>query len=222
MTRAFFVVVLSILGRVWAQTICIDPGHPSENGIGTRGKKTTEVGVAWEVAKRLKLLLDKEGYEVVLTKSSEREHITNASRAGIANRSKAAFLLRLHCDAGTGSGLASYYPGEVGRVGNVSGPSAEIRAESKKLAEKFHMAVIKSLKGKLRDAGLMTDRKTKIGGKQGALTGSILSKVPVVLVEMCVLQNPKDEAFIATAAGKDAMAKALFAGIKAAVPRNRK
>ncbi len=222
MTRVFLVVALSILGRVWAQTICIDPGHPSENGIGTKGKKTTEVGVAWDVAKRLMSLLEKDGYTVVLTKGSELEKVTNSNRAKIANRIKADYLVRLHCDAGAGTGLASYYPGATGRVGKVTGPSAQVISDSKRLAAKFHPAVIKSLAGKLADSGLKTDRKTKIGAQQGALTGSILSEVPVVLVEMCVLQNPKDEAFIATPSGKDAMAKAITAGIKAAIPRNRK
>ena len=34
--------------------------------------------------------------------------------------------------------------------------------------------------------GVKTDRQTAIGGKQGALTGSVFSEVPVVTVEMLV------------------------------------
>ncbi|MEQ1936357.1 MAG: N-acetylmuramoyl-L-alanine amidase, partial [Fimbriimonadaceae bacterium] len=199
-----------------------DPGHPSENGIGTKGKKVTEVGVAWQVGLHLSKLLKQAGYKVILTKNSERQMIKNAARAKIANEGKADLLLRLHCDAGTGSGLATFYPRETGTIGKISGPALSVRKASEKIALVFHPAVIKSLAGKLADSGLKTDRKTKIGAKQGALTGSILSQVPVVLVEMCVLQNAHDEAFIATLSGQQAMAKALFAGVKASVPRNRK
>jgi N-acetylmuramoyl-L-alanine amidase len=35
-----------------------------------------------------------------------------------------------------------------------------------------------------------------VGARQGALTGSIFSQVPVVLIEMAVLTNPQDEAWI--------------------------
>lgn len=218
-------VIVSFLAlsftAIEAQTICIDPGHPSENGIGTKGKKTTEVGVAWEVALKLKTLLTEGGYKVILTKKSEREKVTNRVRADIANKANADLVVRLHCDAGTGKGLAIYYPGETGRTGSHRGPTKEVIATSKAAAAKFHPAAVKVLKGSLADSGLHTDRKTFIGSRQGALTGSIFSKVPVLLVEMCVLQNPKDEAFIATDAGKIKMAKALQAGVEAAVPRRK-
>jgi N-acetylmuramoyl-L-alanine amidase len=71
----------------------------------------------------------------------------------------------------------------------------------------------------LVNSGLHPDTKTKIGGEQGALTGSILSKVPVVLVEMVVLQNPKDEAFLLKRNGMEKLAQAMLAGVKATVPR---
>lgn len=205
-----------------AQTICIDPGHPSENGMGTKGKKTTEVNVAWEVALKLKQELKNKGYTVVLTKGSEREKVTNQARAAIGNKANADLVVRLHCDAGTGSGTAVYYPAKAGKVRGVTGPAKNVLASSKAAAAKFHPAYVKVLKGSLKDNGLLTDGRTLIGSRQGALTGSIFSKVPVLLVEMCVLQNAKDEAFIAPAEGKLKMARALAAGVEAAVPIRRK
>ena len=75
------------------------------------------------------------------------------------------------------------------------------------------------LKGSLKDRGVRTDAQTSVGARNGgALTGSIYSKVPVLLVEMCVLTKPSDEKFIRTDAGQKKMAEALFAGINAAVP----
>jgi N-acetylmuramoyl-L-alanine amidase len=42
-----------------------------------------------------------------------------------------------------------------------------------------------------------------------------------VLVEMCVLTNKKDAAFMASKAGQDKMVAALTRGIEAAVPRKK-
>lgn len=198
--------------------LCIDPGHPSEVGIGTRGKRITEVGAAWLVALRMKELLVVEGAIVVLTKRKEREKVTNKRRAEIANAAEVHLMVRLHCDSEGGSGTATFYPDRQGTAADGKrGPSREVIEASTPMAKRFHVAMMETLKGKLKDRGVMPDTRTFIGGKQGALTGSIYSKVPVVLVEMCVLTNSHDEAFIATSEGRDTMARALVAGTRAAL-----
>ena len=50
-----------------------------------------------------------------------------------------------------------------------------------------------------------------------SLDEAITTKVPVVLVELVVLTNPKDEAFVASEAGQTSLADALAAGVVAAV-----
>ena len=200
--------------------VCIDPGHPSENGSGARGKHLTEVGVAWHVAVRLRALLAATGAGVVLTKHREGERVTNRRRAEIANDFRADLMLRLHCDAAPGvTGISTYYPDAEGRAPDgARGPARAVMADSRRLGRLFHAAMMRELKGALADRGLLTDRETGIGAKQGgALTGSIYSRVPVLLVEMCVLTSPHDEAFIATAAGEESMARALFEGVRAAL-----
>src|SRR5437870_442584 len=82
--------------------ICIDPGHPSENGVGTKGKRLTELEIAWKVAKELHVLLDRAEYIVVMTKAKKGQKVTNKERAEIANEAGAFLMLRLHCDAATG------------------------------------------------------------------------------------------------------------------------
>jgi N-acetylmuramoyl-L-alanine amidase len=88
---------------------------------------------------------------------------------------------------------------------------------SQKALKLFHSAAISSLDGLLKDRGMHPDTKTRIGGIQGALTGSIYSKVPVVLVEMCVLTNPHDEAVIASKSGVQKIAAAMADGVLAVV-----
>lgn len=198
--------------------ICIDPGHPSEVGEGTRGKKLTEIRAGWLVAKRLEALLKAAGHEVTLTKSREKEFVKNRKRAEIANAFQADLHVRLHCDSEGGTGFWTYYPDRQGTDSTGKrGPTPEVIAACKQLAPKFHAALAAGLKGALRDNGCLPDIRTAVGSKQGALTGSIWSQVPVVLVEMCVLSNPKDEAFLLSDTGQERMAKALAAGVAAAL-----
>ncbi len=199
--------------------ICIDPGHPSEVGRGTEGRHITEIQAAWIIAQRMKTLLIADGYTVVLTKSSENQFVKNRQRAETANESHAALMVRLHCDGGEGigSGLAVYAPDRQGRAADGKvGPAPAVIAASQSAAKLFYKTVAADLAGKLPTRGLHSDTATRVGGLQGALTGSIYSQVPVVLVEMCVLTNPHDEIFIRSDAGQAAMAHALVDGAEQA------
>jgi len=208
-------------GALQGLTICIDPGHPSEVGSGTQGRHITEIQAAWRVALKLKEDLQGEGAQVIMTKNSEKQFVRNKDRAFTANRAHAALMVRLHCDADAGTGIATYAPDRQGTSGGKRGPDKSVIEESQRIAPAFHAAMVKALGGSLHDRGLHADTATAVGGRQGALTGSIYSEVPVVLVEMCVLTNRKDEAFMETQQGQEKMARALAAGVIAAVQVER-
>ena len=204
-------------GSLTGFVVCVDPGHTSETSEGTasRDGRLTERHVNWVVGERLTALLRAEGATVVVTKASENQIVTNRKRAETANAAHAALFLRLHCDSGEQSGLATYYPDRQGRRFGVTGPSPAIMVASHRAAQIFQPAVIAALHGALKNAGIKGDSKTGVGGKQGALTGSIFAQVPALTVEMCVLTNSHDYKFIRTPAGQDAMAQALLAGVEA-------
>ena len=86
-------------------------------------------------------------------------------------------------------------------------------------AHLFYPAMEQSLRGFLPSIGLKTDLQTAVGSHQGALTGSIFSKVPTILVEMVVITNPKDEDWILSKEGMSKMVEALNDGVEAAVRR---
>jgi N-acetylmuramoyl-L-alanine amidase len=216
LTRAAEETGESLKGRI----VCIDPGHPSEASEGTTGPNgTTEVHINWVVAAKLKALLIADGAKVVLTKTSESQSVTNKQRALIANHAGASLMLRLHCDSGPIDGAATYYPDKQGHKDGVTGPSESIIAKCRAAAKAFHPAFAAALQGSITDRGIHGDSATLVGGKQGALTGSIYSKVPVLTIEMCVLSNAHDEAFIRRQAGQTQMAKALRAGVLAVLGR---
>lgn len=198
-------------------TVCIDPGHTSEVGSGTRGVNLTELHANWVMARRLKGLLEKDGYRVVMTKASEGEFVRNRRRAEVANAAGAALMVRLHCDGSPRPGFAVYYPDRQGKAEGTTGPSADVIRRTAPLARRFHAALAAGLKGSLDDQGLMSDVKTAVGSKQGALTGSVFSAVPVVLVEMATITLRHDEVFLLSESGQAQMAAALEAGVRAAL-----
>ncbi len=194
--------------------VCIDPGHPSEVNSGyTVQNGTTETHVDWEVAMRLKKLLDAQGIRVVLTREIEHEVTRNKDRALIANGAHASLMIRLHCDAGASTGYALYYPDRQGTAQGKTGPSPQIINASEAAAGYLLEGIKPILQRHLVCGGIRGETKTLIGSKQGALTGSIFSQVPVVTMEMVVLSNPKDAAFAKTDAGQSLLAQAIAAGI---------
>jgi N-acetylmuramoyl-L-alanine amidase len=220
----WFVAVTVSFGRVTPLAanspanfcVCIDPGHPSENNDGeklTNGLRETTLN--WEVALLLKQRLEDDGFKVVMTKTTEKEFVTNKHRAEIANSAEASLFLRLHADEGNSSGFTVYYPSRQGKSQGVEGPSAEVLAASKRVGPIFHQAFATSLKGELKDNGLRGEEGTFIGGKQGALTGSIFSRVPTLLVEMIFITSRQDAEWMKSDAHKQKMAAALAAGVQA-------
>jgi N-acetylmuramoyl-L-alanine amidase len=128
---AWSVLALSSAAPALAQggrhpVIVIDPGHPSEVSNGaTIQNGTSEVHVAWRVAQRLGRLLTAYGYSIKMTKSSERQTVTNVARAEIGNRARAALVVRLHCDASSDSGYAVYFPDRTGTAQGRTGLDAQ-------------------------------------------------------------------------------------------------
>jgi N-acetylmuramoyl-L-alanine amidase len=196
--------------------VCIDPGHPSEVASGRNVQNgTNEAAVDWAVAEKLREALEARGYEVVMTKSSEEELVRNKDRALVANRARAALMLRLHCDASAARGFAVYYPDRRGRAKDgTAGPAPSVIEESRRAAEAVHSGLAEGLSGALSDNGVRTDYQTKVGREQGgALTGSIFSEVPVVTIEMVTLSDPADAEFIKTEEGQRRMADAIADGV---------
>lgn len=201
--------------------ICIDPGHPSEVASGRNMQNgTNETRVAWEVALKLRQQLEERGYAVVLTKSAEDELVKNRDRAMVANRARAALMVRLHCDASVERGYAVYYPDRQGKTKDgVTGPAPAVIEDSRRAAEAIHGGMSEALAGVLNDNGVRTDYQTKVGRDQGgALTGSIFSEAPVVTIEMVVLSDAEDAEFIKAEEGQRKMAEAIAAGVARFVP----
>ena len=200
--------------------IAIDPGHPSSFNSGSAViNGTTEGHINWVVALKLQALLISSGVDAVLVKSSEMQLVENKERARIANRAGADLTVHLHCDAGTHSGFAIYYPDRRGvhtykddPENGFSGPSKAVLTGSSALGKAVFNGMSGVLAGKLRGT-LRTDFQSLVGSRQGALATSIFSEIPTVTIEMAVLTNYSDALFLKSEQGQELMAKAIAAGI---------
>ena len=196
--------------------VCIDPGHPSENNDGRKLLNgVREVEVVWAVALELQKLLEQSGYGVVMTKSALDEYVTNKRRAEIANEARADPMLRLHADSAGPSGFTIYHPRKPGRVHGFTGPSPAVIKASGQAAKALHSAMAAELQRHLQDNGVKGDEQTYIGAQQGALSGSIYSEVPAVLIEMVNLAKAADAKWIRDPANQQIFARALLAGVTA-------
>ncbi|HEY3398791.1 MAG TPA: N-acetylmuramoyl-L-alanine amidase [Armatimonadota bacterium] len=216
LTLALLTLGGATAGTLDGVVICVDPGHPSANGLGATGPAgSREYVINYQVAERLGRLLRAAGAKPVLTKQSVDDKVSDRRRAEIANQARAVLTVRLHCDSGGPSGFAVYYPDKQGTAQGVSGPSKQVRSLSKWAAGTIYGRMLSGLKGSLPGRQVVGDSAATRGGEQGALTGSIFSRVPVVTVEMVMLTNPSDERFIQSPEGQLKIAQALVSGIAA-------
>ncbi|MDF2441584.1 MAG: N-acetylmuramoyl-L-alanine amidase [Abditibacteriota bacterium] len=198
-----------------APIICIDPGHPSETSAGASANGLSENRLNWQVALTLQKRLKAMGIRTVMTKNRENQKVTNRQRAEIANRASAALFIRLHCDEGGGRGFAWYYPDRAGHKQGVTGPPRHVQVASREAAYILNETMTTVLRGSLRANPVKTDAATFVGGRQGGvLTGSIFSKVPTALLEMCFINQRNDARFIASKAGQEKMAQAIALGVQ--------
>jgi len=200
--------------------ICVDPGHPNTfNAATNMVNGTNENRINWQVGQRLERVLKEKGFDVAMTRNAELNYVENKDRARLCNNG-AALAVHLHCESTPGTGFALYYPDRQGVYdykddpeNGFRGPSAGVIAASRPLADAVARGMSAGLAGDLRQQGIYGDSRTAVGSNQGALTFSIFSTIPTVTIEMVVLTNKKDAAFIKSEAGQEKMAAAIAAGI---------
>ena len=97
--------------------IAIDPGH-NYNGVdtGATGNGLREQDITYQIAEKLKPVLERNGFSVIMTRNSIKDNVSNESvsaslnrRAEIANRNGADLFVSIHCNAGGGTGIETYY-----------------------------------------------------------------------------------------------------------------
>ncbi len=168
--------------------IFLDPGHGGED-TGLSSDAALEKDIDLEICSKLKIMLEGQGYEVILSRE-EDVRLSKEERVAAANASGADLLVSVHCnyaqDSGA-SGIVSYYE-----------PDSK---ESKTLCENIQKEA--------------TEESGAPDG--GTLEGSFSiindTDMPAVLVEAGYLSNSMEAGDLAEDSYRNDMAKGIAKGI---------
>jgi N-acetylmuramoyl-L-alanine amidase len=224
--RTIFVTVLAFLASsapagAATPVICIDPGHERtpdlsmerigpgsstykiKDGGGTAG----EARVVLDIGKKLRKILVRRGYDVVMTRTTmefDRGNGGNIARARFCNRHEAALMVRIHADGSTDRsrhGASTLYPAWH------KGWTNDILPESREAAALMQKAFV--AKTGATDLGLV---------RRADLTGFNWADVPAILVETGFMTNPTEGAKLRGDRYQWKVAHGLANGTSAFVP----
>jgi N-acetylmuramoyl-L-alanine amidase len=169
-------------------TVVIDAGHGGHDRGGIPGQRIAEKNMTLDVALRLRKVLSRRGYRVVMTRSSD-VFVPLPTRVAIANSYRNAIFVCIHFNA-TGrrgaSGIETYF----------------YDRDSLPLASAIHYYVAGGAPSEnrgVRRRGFYVLRKTRI---------------PAVLVECGFLTNPTEAAYAQHASYRQKLAEEIAAGIR--------
>ena len=213
--------------------VVIDAGHGGNDPGATSMQHLTEKEVTFDVATRLKALLTKNGFEVVVTRGNDRL-IPLRDRARLANESDGDIFVSIHVNSiakhQASHGIETYYLGPTNDPSltqlaadenRVSGYSV---ADLRKLVEGIYAdarrdeshrlaaAVQQQLYGNLRtvDRGL-----ENWGVKRAPFLVLVATEMPAILAEVGCISNDREVAMLHRGDYRERIAQALFDGIKA-------
>jgi N-acetylmuramoyl-L-alanine amidase len=225
--RVLFLSVLALLATATPAdaappVICIDPGHErtpdlsmERIGPGSTTYKVKDPGgtageatVVLQISKKLRKILVRRGYEVVMTRTTmefDRGNGGNIARAKFCNRHEAALMVRVHADGADESGVhgaRTLYPAWH------KGWTGDILPESKVAAARMQRAYV--AKTGAKDLGLQ---------RRADLTGFNWANVPAILVETGFMTNPTEGRRLKTDRYQWKVAHGLANGTSAFVPK---
>ncbi len=175
--------------------VVLDPGHNYDTtDTGAVGNGLREQDITYQIASRVKPLLEKNGFQVIMTRNSLTDNVSEESvmdsletRAEIANEAEADMFLSIHCNAGGASGTETYYYGKSD--------------EGIYLAEAIQENVVE-------EVGL-TDR--------GVRTASFVvlrnTDMVAALLETGFIDHPSDAAKLSSERGQESFAQGIVKGI---------
>lgn len=210
--------------------IVLDPGHGGKDP-GCIGKKgLQEKKVVLNVCNRLKTLLEKENYEVIMTRETDI-FLHPEIRTVIANQKQADLFISIHANASRNrklSGIETFYlnfsqdPSVIEtaarenatsekNIGEMKGIIKKIVQnskidESQELAQVIQNSLVKSLSQKYKNV-------RNLGVKAGPFWVLIGGEMPSVLVEISFLSNPTEESRLNSALYLQRVAQGIYEGI---------
>ncbi|MFZ5899628.1 MAG: SH3 domain-containing protein [Bacillota bacterium] len=181
-------------GALADRTVVLDAGHGGRDpgAIGATGLQEKDVNLA--IVLEAARLLEQEGINVVLTRSTD-EYVELDRRPVIANDHGADVFVSVHCNSNYSSsynGTSTYYSAQ-----NVSGETGERQRLASAVQDEM-VRVLGLKDGGVRTAGFVVTKYTNM---------------PSCLVEVAFISNPSEEALLSTESFRNNAAQAIVRGI---------
>ena len=211
--------------------IVLDPGHGGKDSGAISPSGMREKDVALNIAKMLKVTLEREtGCQVLLTRSTDR-YLTLAERTAFANAKKADVFVSIHVNASENRALAgveTYFLNlasdpQAARVAALENASAHRRmselqsilkdlvlksktSESSRLAHDVQNRIVARLRERYKDT-------RDLGVKQAPFLVLVGAEMPAILVETAFLSNEQEEIRLTDTTFQDALSRGIAAGV---------
>lgn len=204
---------------IWIPVIVLDPGHSavvaggyeplgpgssqvkSKDTSGTQGvaTKVPEYQLNLTIAKKLKVLLERNGYKVILTRTDNKVALSCKDRAMIANKVDADAFIRIHANGS----VYSSANGAMTICTTKNSPYVKsVYSKSKSLSTEILNAYVKS-----------TGCKKEYVWETDSMSGNNWSKVPTTIIEMGYMSNPDEDRKMQNTSYQVKMVKGIANGI---------
>ncbi len=186
------------VGEYEFERIVIDAGH-NYSGIDTGAENLDldafEQEITWEIADKLREILEDNGYEVIMTREEMEDNIEGENvmdvlknRAGVANENEADLFISIHINAGGGTGIETYVYRD----------------------KTYAYAISEYVQTALADHTGMADR----GVKTGNLVVLMETAMPAFLVEAGFIDREEDCEYIMSVDGQYEIAWGIAQGLE--------
>jgi N-acetylmuramoyl-L-alanine amidase len=218
-----FVPLFWELPKVPVRRIVLDPGHGGKDTGKINGPyKYTEKAATLDTASRLKILLEKQGFEVVFTRTKD-VFVDLDDRPALAANAKADLFISLHYNAGpagdsSSDGIETYCLTPAGQKSTNAGKAKSTTGvEPGNRFDTANMALGWGIQRRLVKSTGADDR----GVRRARFAVLRTLTCPGVLIEGGFMSSRKEGALIADAAYRQKIAEAVAAGIVDYVVRAR-
>jgi N-acetylmuramoyl-L-alanine amidase len=190
----------------------VPDGAGGTKACNTTGTQTDagypEHAFTWDVALRTRVLLQRAGITVVLTRPDDTGVGPCVdARAAVAGRAGAAAFVGIHGDGAAASGHGFHV---ITSALSPAGPTVGARTTALAADVRDAMTAVEPVSTYLGHDGLDVRRD---------LAGLNLNPVPAVYVECGNMRNATDAAWMSSAAGRQAVAARLAAGVRSFLGR---
>ena len=211
--------------------VVLDAGHGGKDAGALSTSMLSEKEITLDIERRLRLLLEHNGFEVVATRTDDRM-IPLRERARIANSSDSDIFVSIHVNTirshTISHGVETYYLGPTKDplltqlAAEENGTSGYSIADLRNLLERVYADVRRDESRRLASAvqqQLYTDLRTVDSGlenwgvKRAPFIVLVATEMPAVLAEVGCLSNDREAAMLNEPHYRQQIAQALFRGI---------